>query len=105
VLNLYEQFNKIGDELFMNNKIEPLETIKKIYEGHIQFDDKPFVNKECDKLYMEIEDIRKKPKSVSYEVLFKKYDRLIRLLEVECFAKGARFMFDLIAELKPALNE
>ena len=41
----------------MNNKIKPLEVIKKIYEGHIQFDDKPFVNKECDNLYIEIERI------------------------------------------------
>jgi len=89
----------------MSDKIKPLEVIKKIYEGHIQFDDKPFVNKECDKLYIEIEHMKKISGNVSNEMIFKKYDRLINLLEVECFAKGARFMFELIAELKPVKSE
>ena len=44
----------------MLNKKEPLEIIKRIYEGNIEFDDKPFVNTECDKIYMEIEEVRKK---------------------------------------------
>jgi len=89
----------------MNNKIEPLEVIKKIYEGDAEFDDKPFVNKECDKLCTEIEKMREKPESASNEVIIEKYDKLISLLEVECFAKGARFMLDLITELKMLKSE
>lgn len=89
----------------MNNKIEPLEMIRKIYEGNAEFDDKPFVNDECDKLYTEIEKMHEKPGSTSNEVLIEKYDKLIGLLEVECFAKGARFMLDLITELKSMKSE
>ena len=89
----------------MRNTIEPLEMIKKIYEGDAEFDDTPFVNRECDKLCMEIEKIREKPGSASNEVLLEKYDNLVSLLEVECFARGARFMLDLITELKPVKSE
>lgn len=87
----------------MLNKTEPLEIIKRIYEGNIAFDDKPFVNKECDKIYMEIEEIREK--NISNEVVFQKFDDLIKLLEVECFARGARFMYDLLAEVNSLAGE
>ena len=87
----------------MLNKKEPLEIIKRIYEGNIEFDDKPFVNTECDKIYMEIEEVRKK--NISTEVLFQKFDDLINLLEVECFARGARFMYDLLSEVKSVTGE
>lgn len=50
----------------MLNKKEPLEIIKRIYEGNIEFDDKPFVNTECDKIYMEIEEVRKKIYQMRY---------------------------------------
>ena len=59
----------------MLNKKEPLEIIKRIYEGNIEFDDKPFVNTECDKIYMEIEEVRKK--NISNEVLFQKFDTTV----------------------------
>ena len=42
----------------MKKKGSELKVIKDIYEGNISFDDKRFVNKKCDTLWQEIDEIK-----------------------------------------------
>ena len=83
----------------MKKKVEELKVIKDIYEGNISFDDKCFVNKMCDTLWQEIDDIKEGKIKVSNMEICKKYEELIRLVEIERFAQGAKFMYELIDEI------
>ena len=57
----------------MKKKVEELKVIKDIYEGNISFDDKCFVNKICDTLWQEIDDIKEGKIKVSNMEICKKY--------------------------------
>jgi len=84
----------------MKKKVEELKVIKDIYEGNISFDDKCFVNKMCDTLWQEIDDIKEGKINVSNIEIYKKYEELIRLVEIERFAQGAKFMYELVGEIE-----
>jgi len=81
----------------VNNK--GFEVIQQIYDGDICIADKQYVNPECDKLWSELNEFSntscKKVKSMCEKV-----NRLIALIQIECFAKGAKFMSELMEELK-----
>jgi len=83
----------------MKNKVEELKVIRDIYEGNISFDDKRFVNKICDTLWQEIDDIKEGKIKASNIEICKKYEELIRIVEIERFAQGAKFMYELVEEL------
>jgi len=82
-----------------NVKNNHLEVIRKIFEGDISFDDKRFVNPKCDKLWSKVNDMREKSNNEDVVEIFNKYNELINLLEIERFAQGAKFMYELMDEL------
>ena len=84
----------------MKKKVEELKVIKDIYEGNISFDDKCFVNKMCDTLWQEIDDIKEGKIRASNIEICKKYEELIRIVEIERFAQGAKFMYELVGEME-----
>ena len=83
----------------MKKKVEELKVIKDIYEGNISFDDKCFVNKMCDTLWQEIDDIKEGKINASNIEICKKYEELIRIVEIERFAQGAMFMYELLEDI------
>ena len=84
----------------MKKKIGELKVIKDIYEGNISFDDKCFVNKSCDTLWQEIDDIKEEKIKASNIEICKKYEELIRIVEIERFAQGVKFMYELMGEIE-----
>ena len=89
----------------MKKKVEELKVIKDIYEGNISFDDKCFVNKMCDTLWQEIDDIKEGKIKASNIEICKKYEELIRIVEIERFAQGAKFIYELIGEMEMLSDE
>lgn len=83
----------------MKKKGAELKVIKDIYEGNISFDDKRFVNKKCDTLWQEIDEIKDGKIKASNIEICEKYEELIRLVEIERFAQGVKFMYELIEEI------
>ena len=83
----------------MKKKGAEIKVIKDIYEGNISFDDKCFVNKKCDTLWQEIDYIKEGRIKAGNIEICKKYDDLIRLVEIERFAQGAKFMYEFLEEI------
>ena len=53
----------------------------------------------CDTLWQEIDDIKEGKIKVSNMEICKKYEELIRIVEIERFAQGVKFMYKLIDEI------
>ena len=81
----------------VNNK--GFEVIQQIYDGDICIADKQYVNPKCDKLWSELSKMSDSHCSKVKEAC-SKANELIALMQIECFAKGAKFMSELIDELK-----
>ena len=77
-----------------------LDIMTKLYDGELIYADKPFVNPDCDKLSGKLEKIRNKKIDVTVAETCEIFDEFINLLEIECFAKGAKFMLKFLNELE-----
>jgi len=75
-----------------------LEIISEIFNGDISYADKWLINKKCDKVWSEINTLRES-KTEEINEIDKKYRELIALLEIERFAQGAKFMYNLMYEM------
>jgi len=83
----------------VNNK--GFEVIQQIYDGDICIADKQYVNPECDKLWSELSKMSDSHCGKVKEVC-SKANELIALMQIECFAKGAKFMFKLMKDVNKA---
>ena len=79
----------------MEKKKQQFDIIEKIYNGELIYCDKKNVNKEVDKLYNEVAVIWEENDTKVVENLVDKFSRIISLIEIEAFARGASFMEEL----------